>query len=91
MIPTRRFDFSERPDMAHKLFENSHQLKITMSRGKGNYGPFLLFELEGGFDGESDAALLSTAKELLDAFQGLGRIPAKEVLDDEDDDFRVYE
>jgi len=85
MFPTRRFDFSGGHDMATKVFENAHELKITMSRGKGNYGPYLLYTLEGGFDNENDAGLMKTAKELLDAFQQLGRIPAK-TDDCEDDD-----
>ena len=94
MIPTRRFNFSDKPDKpdtARKVFENAHQIQITMSRGRGNHGPILFYQLEGGFDGQSDAELLGTAKELLDAFQQLGRIPAKESSGDEDDDCELKE
>ncbi len=36
MIPTRRFNFDERGEAARKVFENAHQIQITMSRGRGN-------------------------------------------------------
>ncbi len=91
MIPTRRFNFDERGEAARKVFENAHQIQITMSRGRGNCGPILFYQLEGGFDGQSDAELLGTAKELLDAFQQLGRIPAKADDDDDDDDCEAHE
>lgn len=86
MISRRRFNFDERGEVARKMFENAHQIQITMSRGRGSCGPILFYQLEGGFDGESAADLLCTAKELLDAFQQLGRIPSKETSGDEDDD-----
>lgn len=91
MFPTRRFSFNERDEAARKVFEHAHQLQVTMSRGRGSCGPILFYQLEGGFDGQSDAELLGTAKELLDAFQQLGRIPAKADDDDDDDDCEAHE
>ncbi|MHB9019808.1 MAG: hypothetical protein ACYC3G_02985 [Minisyncoccota bacterium] len=85
MFPSKRFDFSGGQDMATKVFENGHELKISISRGRGKYGPILMYTLEGGFDSEDgDVDLLQTAKDLLSAFNQLGRIRSK--LDDCEDD-----
>ncbi|MHB8864464.1 MAG: hypothetical protein ACYC6N_18830 [Pirellulaceae bacterium] len=79
MFPSNRFSFGQPTDgVAQKVFQNSYELKITMSRGKGDMGPYLLYTLEGSMESEDgDVGLLQTAKSLLDAFQQLGRFPSK--------------
>ena len=77
MMSTGRFNFgrSGEEDAAAKLFENSDTLNMTLTRGKGVYGPLLIYELRGGFT-TKDGDLLAIAAELLHAFSALPRLEA---------------
>jgi hypothetical protein len=90
MFPTSsRFEFGQpADDTAKKLFENAHELKLSISRGKGAYGPILFYTLEGGFDtfATKDLNLVRIAQDLLQAFGDLPKIGANEKGDDDDDD-----
>lgn len=68
-------------DTAQKLFENGETLNLSLTRGKGKYGPFLVYELHGSFDANAHD-LRDLAAQLLTAFSEL---PRMEVGGDADD------
>lgn len=86
MFPTSRFSFGQPTnDAAQKLFDNSHQLNIQMSRGGRHCGPLLCYELHGAF-ADRDGDLQEIARELLAAFGQLPKIGGDDDEADTDSD-----